>query len=202
MSDLQFFDPTGAMGVQALMDAGLIARKPVINVSGCPPIPVVITGVLAHYLTFGEIPELDTHGRPLMFYGDSIHDRCYRRPFYDQGKFAKTFDDEGARKGWCLFELGCKGPTTYNACATTKWNQGTSFPIESGHGCIGCSEPDFWDAGSFYKALSMPAEPLKYVAGAAVAGAAAGAAIAVANRAKTGAAKAGHKTTTLADLEK
>lgn len=195
-------NPTGAMGVQALMDAGLIARKPVINVSGCPPIPVVITGVLAHYLTFGEIPELDTHGRPLMFYGDSIHDRCYRRPFYDQGKFAKTFDDEGARKGWCLFELGCKGPTTYNACATTKWNQGTSFPIESGHGCIGCSEPDFWDAGSFYKALSMPAEPLKYVAGAAVAGAVAGAAIAVANRAKTGAAKAGHKTTTLADLEK
>lgn len=195
-------NPTGAMGVQALMDAGLIARKPVINVSGCPPIPVVITGVLAHYLTFGEIPELDTHGRPLMFYGDSIHDRCYRRPFYDQGKFAKTFDDEGARKGWCLFELGCKGPTTYNACATTKWNQGTSFPIESGHGCIGCSEPDFWDAGSFYKALSMPAEPLTYVAGAAVAGAAAGAAIAVANRAKTGAVKAGHKTTTLADLEK
>ncbi|MDV3237715.1 MAG: hydrogenase small subunit [Gammaproteobacteria bacterium] len=195
-------NPTGAMGVQALMDAGLIARKPVINVSGCPPIPVVITGVLAHYLTFGEIPELDKHGRPLMFFGDSIHDRCYRRPFYDQGKFAKTFDDEGARKGWCLFELGCKGPTTYNACATTKWNQGTSFPIESGHGCIGCSEPDFWDAGSFYKALSMPADPLKYVAGAAVAGAAAGAAIAVANRARKGAAKAQHKTTTLADLEK
>lgn len=195
-------NPTGAMGVQALMDAGLIARKPVINVSGCPPIPVVITGVLAHYLTFGEIPELDRHGRPLMFFGDSIHDRCYRRPFYDQGKFAKTFDDEGARKGWCLFELGCKGPTTHNACATTKWNQGTSFPIESGHGCIGCSEPDFWDAGSFYKALSMPADPLKYVAGAAVAGAVGGAAIAVANRAKKDAAKAEHKTTTLADLEK
>ncbi|MCU0977289.1 MAG: uptake hydrogenase small subunit, partial [Steroidobacteraceae bacterium] len=25
-----------------------------------------------------------------------------------------------------------------------------SFPIESGHGCIGCSEEDFWDKGSFY----------------------------------------------------
>ncbi|MBZ0071663.1 MAG: hydrogenase small subunit [Gammaproteobacteria bacterium] len=195
-------DPTGALGVQALMERGLIARKPLINVSGCPPIPVVITGVLAHYLTFGEIPALDRHGRPLMFFGETIHDRCYRRPFYDQGKFAKTFDDEGARKGWCLFELGCKGPTTYNACATKKWNQGTSFPIESGHGCIGCSEPDFWDAGSFYQALSMPADPLTYVAGAAVAGVAVGAAVAVANRAKKGAARAQHKTTTLADLEK
>ena len=106
----------------------------------------MITGVLAHYLTFGSLPELDDLGRPKSFYGDTIHDRCYRRPFYDQGKFAKTFDDEGARNGWCLFELGCKGPVTHNACATAKWNGGTSFPIESGHGCLGCSEPDFWDA--------------------------------------------------------
>ena len=171
-------NPTGARSVQALMDDGLIAAKPVINVPGCPPIPAVITGVLAHYLTFGTLPALDNLNRPLMFYGDSIHDRCYRRPFYDQGKFAKTFDDEGARKGWCLFELGCKGPTTYNACATTKWNDGTSFPIESGHGCIGCSEPSFWDAGSFYKALTAPAADLGvWTAAAAVGGVALGAAL-------------------------
>ena len=67
--------------------------------------------------------------------------------------FAKSFDDEGAKNGWCLFELGCKGPETFNACATVKWNQGTSFPIESGHPCLGCSEPDFWDKGSFYQPL-------------------------------------------------
>jgi hydrogenase small subunit len=71
-----------------------------------------------------------------------------------KAKFAKSFDDEGARNGWCLYELGCKGPTTYNACATIKWNGGTSFPIESGHGCLGCSEPGFWDKGSFYAAQS------------------------------------------------
>jgi len=141
-------NPTGAAPV-----AALVRDKPVINVSGCPPIPVVITGVLVHYLTFGSLPELDELGRPKAFYGETIHDRCYRRPFYDQGKFAKTFDDHGARNGWCLYELGCKGPVTYNACATLKWNGGTSFPIESGHGCLGCSEPDFWDKGGFYKAL-------------------------------------------------
>jgi len=163
---------------------------------------VVMTGVLAHYLTFGSLPELDDKGRPKSFYGDTIHDRCYRRPFYDQGKFAKTFDDEGARQGWCLFELGCKGPVTHNACATVKWNGGTSWPVESGHGCLGCSEPDFWDGGSFYKALSAPADPLKFAAAAAVVGAGAGVAVSVANRVKKSAAKATHETITLADLEK
>jgi hydrogenase small subunit len=190
-------NPTGAVSV-----SDIVKDKPIVNIPGCPPIPVVMTGVLAHYLTFGSLPELDDKGRPKAFFGETIHDRCYRRPFYDQGKFAKTFDDEGARNGWCLFELGCKGPVTHNACATTKWNGGTSWPVESGHGCLGCSEPDFWDGGGFYKALSTPANPLKIGAAAAVAGAAAGVAMSFANRAKKGAATTAHETTTLADLEK
>jgi hydrogenase small subunit len=113
-----------------------------------------MTGVLASFLTFGRLPEVDHLKRPKAFFGDSIHDRCYRRPFYDKGRFAKTFDDEGARQGWCLYELGCRGPIAYNACATVKWNQGLTFPIQSGHGCLGCSEPNFWDKGGFYKPLS------------------------------------------------
>ena len=190
-------NPTGAVPVSRL-----ITDKPVVNVPGCPPIPVVITGVLAHFLTFGGLPELDDQGRPKIFYGESIHDRCYRRPFYDQGKFAETFDDEGARRGWCLFKLGCKGPVTYNACATTKWNNGVSFPIQSGHGCLGCSQPGFWDMGPFYKALSMPTANVEKAAGiAAAAGVAAGAAMAVANRGKKAAAKAAHAPVTVEDLE-
>jgi hydrogenase small subunit len=190
-------NPTGAVSV-----SDIIKDRPIVNVPGCPPIPVVMTGVLAHFITFGSLPELDDKGRPKAFYGETIHDRCYRRPFYDQGKFAKTFDDEGARNGWCLFELGCKGPVTYNSCATTKWNAGTSWPVESGHGCLGCSEPDFWDAGGFYRALSMPAGPMQMVGAAAAAGVATGAVVSFLNRAKKSVAKAGHETTTLADLEK
>jgi hydrogenase small subunit len=175
-------NPTGAQPVSAL-----ITDKPIINVSGCPPIPEVIAGTLLQYVSTGTVPELDEHRRPKVFFGNTIHDRCYRRSFYDEGKFAKSFDDEGARNGWCLFELGCKGPTTYNACATIKWNGGTSFPIESGHGCLGCSEPGFWDKGSFYSPLSAPrwgkageASPRQVleVAGAAVV---AGAALGVAS---------------------
>lgn len=191
-------NPTGAVAVSEI-----ITDKPIINVSGCPPIPVVISGVLAHYLTFGTIPELDELGRPLSFFGDSIHDRCYRRPFYDQGKFAKTFDDAGARDGWCLYELGCKGPTTHNACATTKWNQGTSFPIESGHPCLGCSEPDFWDAGSFYSALPTPNAGVSEWAGVAVAaGAVAGAAVGLNSLRKKAAAGKAHQKVTAEDMDK
>ena len=141
-------NPTGAVAV-----SDIITDKPIVNISGCPPLPIAITAVLVHYLTFKRFPDLDALQRPLAFFGETIHDRCYRRPFFEQRKFAKSFDDEGAKKGWCLFELGCKGPETFNACATVKWNQGTSFPIESGHPCLGCSEPDFWDKGSFYQAL-------------------------------------------------
>ena len=68
-------NPTGAVSV-----SDLIKDKPIVNVPGCPPIPVVITGVLTHFLTFG-LPELDHLGRPRAFYGNSIHDRCFRRPF-------------------------------------------------------------------------------------------------------------------------
>jgi len=171
-------NPTGAVSV-----SDIITDKPIINVPGCPPIPVVITGVLAHFLTFGTIPELDALGRPAAFYGQNIHDRCYRRPFYERGQFAHTFDDEGARKGWCLYELGCKGPTTYNACATLKWNEGTSFPIGSGHGCLGCSEPDFWDKGGFYTPISAGIwGSREALLGAAAAGAALGVGSAIAAR--------------------
>ncbi len=171
-------NPTGAVPV-----SDIITDKPIVNVSGCPPIPVVITGVLAHYLTFGALPQLDALGRPVAFFGQNIHDRCYRRPFYERGRFAETFDDEGARKGWCLYKLGCKGPTTYNACATLKWNEGTSFPIQSGHGCIGCSEPNFWDKGGFYNPISAGDwGSREALLGAAAAGAALGIGSALAAR--------------------
>ncbi|NMG34446.1 hydrogenase small subunit [Azoarcus sp. TTM-91] len=128
----------------------VITDKPIIKVPGCPPIAEVMTAVVTYMLTFEKLPELDRMGRPKMFYGQRIHDKCYRRPHFDAGQFAEAWDDEGSRKGYCLYKMGCKGPTTYNACSTVRWNEGVSFPIQSGHGCIGCSEDGFWDKGSFY----------------------------------------------------
>jgi hydrogenase small subunit len=147
-------NPTGAMGIAELMERGLVPRRPLINLPGCPPIPEVMSAVLAHRVAFGRFPELDARGRPVAFYGETVHDRCSRRGHYEAGRFARTFDDDGARAGWCLLKLGCKGPETRNACSTVRWN-GVSSPIESGHPCLGCSEPGFWDKGSFYAPIPL-----------------------------------------------
>jgi hydrogenase small subunit len=147
-------NPTGAKPVHEI-----ITDKPIINVPGCPPIAEVMTGVLTYILTFDALPELDRFGRPKMFYGQRIHDKCYRRAFFDAGQFVESWDDEGAKNGWCLYKMGCRGPTTYNSCSTFKWNNGVSFPIGSGHGCIGCSEAGFWDNGPFYQRLSNVVVP-------------------------------------------
>jgi hydrogenase small subunit len=179
-------NPTDAKGVWEI-----ITDKPVVNIPGCPAIPEATTGTLFNFIVFGALPELDDLNRPKTFYAQTIHDRCLRRPFYEAGKFAESFDDEGARKGYCLYKLGCKGPTTYNACASIKWSSGLSFPIQSGHPCLGCSEPNFWDGGGFYQGQSAPLDrPTILAAGAAAAvGVVAGAGIALANRAQKGRAE-------------
>jgi hydrogenase small subunit len=141
-------NPTGATPIHKLI------RQPVINVPGCPPIGDVMTAVVTHILVVGHPPELDNQGRPKEFYGRRVHDTCYRRAYYDAGLFVEAWDDENARKGYCLYKMGCRGPATYNACSVTRWNDGTSYPIQSGHGCIGCSENDFWDNGPFYRHLA------------------------------------------------
>lgn len=141
-------NPTGATPIHEI-----IKGKPIINVPGCPPIAEVMAGVVVHLLTFDRIPELDRLHRPKAFYSRRVHDTCYRRPNFDAGLFVESFDDENAKKGYCLYKMGCKGPVTYNACGVIRWNNGVSFPIQSGHPCIGCSEENFWDNGGFYKRL-------------------------------------------------
>lgn len=142
-------NPTGATPIHKI-----ISHKPIINVPGCPPIAEVMAGVIVHYLAFNRIPQLDGLKRPKAFYSKRVHDSCYRRPFYDAGLFVETFDDENAKKGYCLYKMGCRGPVTYNSCGIIRWNNGVSYPIQSGHGCIGCSEASFWDNGPFYRHLA------------------------------------------------
>ena len=141
-------NPTGAKGIHKV-----IKGKPIINVQGCPPIADVMAGVIIYMLTFERMPQLDGLGRPKMFYSRRVHDTCYRRANFDAGLFVESFDDENAKHGYCLYKVGCKGPSTYNSCGIIKWNEGTSYPIQSGHPCLGCSEENFWDNNPFYKRM-------------------------------------------------
>ncbi len=142
-------NPTGATPIHRI-----ISGKPIVKVPGCPPIAEVMAGTIVHLLAFERIPQLDGLGRPKAFYSRRVHDTCYRRPNYDAGLFVESFDDENAKRGYCLYKMGCRGPVTYNSCGGIRWNNGVSYPIQSGHGCIGCSEASFWDNGPFYQHLA------------------------------------------------
>jgi hydrogenase small subunit len=142
-------NPTGAVGINKV-----ITDKPVVNIAGCPPIGDVVTATVVHFLTFGRLPAMDGEGRPLFAYGKRIHDQCPRRAHFDAGQYVEVFDDEAARKGWCLYKVGCKGPATFSPCPIFQWNTRTSWPIGAGHPCIGCTEPYFWDTmAPFYGRL-------------------------------------------------
>ncbi len=130
-------NPTEAMGV-----AEIITDKPVVNLPGCPPNPYNFLATVLHYITFGKLPALDKEGRPVFAYGRLIHENCERRPHFDAGRFATQFGDEGHRKGYCLYKLGCKGPETYANCPAIEFNDvgGGTWPVGIGHPCFGCVE--------------------------------------------------------------
>lgn len=160
----------------------LVHNKPVIKIPGCPAIPEVMSSVLTYILTYDRLPSLDAQGRPEVFYGKRVHDQCVRRAHFDAGQFVESWDDPATKLGLCLYKMGCKGPTTYNACPVTRWNDGVSYPIQSGHGCLGCAENGFWDRGSFYdRVTNIPQlgthATANNVGGAIVGGIAAGVAV-------------------------
>ncbi len=139
-------NPTGAKGVDEIFKD----LHP-INIGGCPPNPYNFVGTVVYFLKNGKAPELDSDGRPTMFFGESVHDLCQRRKHFDNEEFAPAFNSKEARDGWCLYNLGCKGPVTFNNCPKIKFNQ-TNWPVQAGHPCIGCSERGFWDnASPFYQ---------------------------------------------------
>jgi hydrogenase small subunit len=127
----------------------LVKDKPVVNLPGCPMNVVNLTALVVHFLTFGALPELDHLLRPLFAHGARIHDNCERRGHFDAGEFVREWGDEGHRKGWCLYQMGCKGPIAFFNCPTVRWNDGTNWPVGAGHGCIGCALPDFWEFGAY-----------------------------------------------------
>lgn len=118
---------------------------PTLNIPGCPPNPVNFVGTVVNYILLGKLPSMDNLGRPLFAYGKTIHDQCPRRSHFENDEFVEAFGSEEAKAGYCLYKMGCRGPETYNNCPVAKYNDGTSWPVEAGHPCIGCSEPNFWD---------------------------------------------------------
>jgi hydrogenase small subunit len=143
-------NPTNAQPVKKVLESKGI-NKPLINIPGCPPHPDWFVGTVASVILNGlpKADDLDDFLRPKAFYGKLIHENCPRRAYFDEGKFAKKFGDEG-----CLYELGCKGPITYADCPLRRWNSGTNWVIGAGAPCNGCTQPEFPDqTAPFYEKL-------------------------------------------------
>jgi len=138
-------NPSGSLPVHKILKG-----TQVINTPGCPCHPDWFVGTLSHLILYG-VPELDAFGRPVMFYGHTIHDFCPRRQHFENSVFAKFPGDYG-----CLFRIGCKGPVTYSDCPTRMWNSAhLNWPVKANTPCIGCVSPEFPDGMSpFFAHLS------------------------------------------------
>lgn len=117
--------------------------KAVINLPTCPVHPDHLVGTILYFLTTGKVPELDSIGRPVMYYRESIHDNCRRRGHFDAGRFLTDWNDP-KQEDWCMLMKGCKGPMTNSDCPIRRWNDGINFCIDCGAVCMGCAEPGFY----------------------------------------------------------
>jgi hydrogenase small subunit len=125
----------------------VLPGKTIINLPTCPVHMDHLVGTVVYFLVTHKAPPLDKLGRPLMYFGMSVHDNCRRRGHFDEDEFLTDWNDP-KQKDWCLLEKGCKGPETYSDCPIRRWNSGINFCIDAGAPCQGCSEPGFYEEHS------------------------------------------------------
>lgn len=146
-------NPAEIIGTEAALKK-LSIKKPVINLDRCAQNPDYLVGVVVNYLFLKKLPELDSQGRPVMYYGQTIHDNCERRAHFDAGRFVEKFGTKEEELQYCLYKVGCKGPMTYSACPKIMDNARTSWCIKAGAPCIGCAERGWTDKfAGFYEPL-------------------------------------------------
>ncbi len=142
-----------ATGVSMYLAAKGIAT-PVINLPTCPVNPEWIVAMVIDVLLLGELEsgailgKLDAQGRPKLIFGQTIHDNCPRRGHFENGEFVYQFGSPEEAKGYCLYPMGCKGPQTQTNCPIVRWNDRTSWCVESGSPCIGCGSFNWVDNGA------------------------------------------------------
>ncbi len=147
-------NPTGAMGVMDFLGADYRSAfgLPVINIPGCSPVGDNFTETVAAVLLFlqglGPLPEFDELGRPAWLFRDTVHHRCVRAGFYEEGIFAREYGDRE-----CLVEIGCWGPVVQCNITSRGAINHMGGCMNVGGICIGCTMPGFPDRFSpFYQA--------------------------------------------------
>lgn len=138
-------NPAGATGVLNHLPH---VRERLVNLPTCPVNPTWVVTLVAAHLMGVALPEMDAERRPTQFFGQTIHDGCPRRGHYSNGEFVEVFGGPEEQLGWCLYKLGCKGPTTFTDCPRVRWNRAVSWCVEAGSPCIGCGSLNWVDANA------------------------------------------------------
>ena len=142
-------NPMGAESVGDLIGTGYRSTLglPLITIPGCAPggdnIVETLAGLLMFLSGVGPAPELDDLGRPAWLFEETVHRRCVRAGFYEEGVFARTAGEEG-----CLVELGCWGAVVQCNITTRGAIGGVGGCMNVGGACNGCTMPGFPDAFS------------------------------------------------------
>ena len=145
-------NPTGAMGLMDYLGKNYRSAfgLPVINIPGCAPVGDNFTETVAMILHFlqgaGPLPEFDELGRPAWLFRHTVHNRCVRGGYYEEGVFAQEYGDPE-----CLVELGCWGPVVQCNIVERGAVRHHGGCMSQGGICIGCTMPGFPDKFSpFY----------------------------------------------------
>ena len=139
-------NPTGSMSIMDFLgrDYRSAFGLPVINIPGCSPIGDNFTETVAMVFLFlqglGPLPEFDELGRPAWLFNETVHHRCVRAGFYEEGTFAKEYGDKE-----CLVEIGCWGPVVQCNITSRGAVNHMGGCMNTGGICIGCTMPGFPD---------------------------------------------------------
>jgi hydrogenase small subunit len=139
-------NPTGAMSLMDFLgkDYRSAFGLPVVNVPGCPPIGdnfnETVAAILYFLQGFGPLPEFDEIGRPAWLFGETVHRRCTRGAYYEEGSFAQEFGDAN-----CLVEIGCWGPVVNCNITSRGMVNHVGGCMNVGAPCVGCTMPGFPD---------------------------------------------------------
>lgn len=146
--------PSGNPNPAAIKGVSEVLGQKVLNLDLCPVNPRVLTTIIVYYLLFKKIPPMDSFGRPLMFFSQTIHNNCERRAHFEAGEFVEQLGDENEAKQFCLYKMGCKGPMTFAPCPITWYDDRVSWCVKAGGPCIGCGEQNWQDKfAGFYVRL-------------------------------------------------
>lgn len=139
----------GGVGIKDVPEYN--SGKPIINLPACPVNPEWVVAIVVDVLLLGTLADgsildkLDEAGRPTLMFGQTIHDNCPRRGHFENNEFVEEFGSAEEVKGYCLYKMGCKGPTTLTNCPIVRWNRRASWCVESGSPCIGCGSMNWVD---------------------------------------------------------